>query len=182
MAEYKKFLVQQQTYNGSVYNNVGNVVDTNTRWHVVCQEMPFKHLPEAKELPKRNWNDEHGEDVFIPSDGIKFEAYDVEAKFLYCGTKENIASDLKGFLEFLYGRINIVNNAVVPVTNSVKNVMLKMYDEYTGTGRRGVYVQSVDDELFFFNDTSIDAIAQLKVKFRVTDPVYNVTNNNGSLS
>ena len=52
--------------------------------------------------------------------------------------------------------------------------MLVIYDEYTRTGRRGVYVLSVDNELYFFDDANIDAIASFKVKFRVTDPVTEI--------
>lgn len=175
MDTYKKFFIQQHQYDGSSYTNVGDVVETNARWNVVCQEFPFKHLPEPKDLPERDWNDENGKDVFIPSDGIKFNAYEVEAKFLYVGQKVNIASDLKSFIDFIYGRINIVNGSVVNNANTKKNVFLKIYDEYTETGRRCVYPKSVDDDLYVSNDYNIKAIAQFKVKFRVTDPVYSVS-------
>ena len=67
MAKYKKFLIQQQTYNGSSYTSVGDNVDTYLKFNVVCQEMPFKYLPETKELPKRDWHDEDGEDVYVPA-------------------------------------------------------------------------------------------------------------------
>jgi len=179
MASYKKFLIQQQTFNGTTYANIGDVVDTYTKFGVVCQEMPFKYLPETKDLPKRDWYDEDGEDVYIPTDGMKFKAYDVEAKFLYVGTESNMASKLKAFKDFICGKKNIVSGVTVSTTH---NVMLKIYDEYTRTGRRGVYVQSVSNDLFFFNDVSIDAIAQFKVKFRVTDPVYEVTYSGGALT
>lgn len=162
---YKKFLIQQQTYNGSQYTNVGSVIDTQVEFNVVCQEFPFKYLPETKDLPKRDWVDEHGEEVYIGSNGLKMSAYDVEAKFLYVGTEQNMAADLKRFISFLYGR----NTGGAPY--------LSIYDEYTEIGRRGVYVQNVDDELYFFNDTSVEAIAQLKVKFRVTDPVTDIVLN-----
>lgn len=175
MTQYKKFLIQQQNYNGNVYQNVGDIVDTCQKFHVVCQEFPFKCLPDSKDLPKRDWNDEHGEDVYIPVDGLKFKAYDVEAKFLYKGNEQDMASDLKNFIYFLYGRINIVNGSIVNTSNATKNVVLGIYDEYTKTGRRGVYVLSVDNDLFFFNDVSIDAIAQFKVKFHVTDPITDIT-------
>ena len=163
---YYKLLIQQQTYNGSTYSDVGNVVDTLASYHMACQEMPFKHLPELKDLPKREWNDESGEDVYIPLDGVKFKAYDLDIKFLYVGTKEAISTDLKNFIDFLYGR------------NNGGAALMSMYDEYTKSGRRGMYVTKVDNELFFFNDASIDAIAEFKVTFRVTDPVTNVVLTN----
>lgn len=170
MANYKKFLIQQQTYNGTSYTNVGSVVDSYTAYKVVCQECPFKVLPETKEPAKRDWNDEDGEDTYIPSDGLKAKAYDMEVKFLYVGKEADMASDLKAFITFINGR------------NTGGSSLLAIYDEYTQTGRRGVYVQNVDNDLFYYNDTDTDAIAQFKVKFRVTDPVTNITNTNGNLT
>ena len=176
---YKKFLIQQQTYNGSTYTNVGSVVDTYTAYKVVCQECPFKTLPETKELAKRDWYDEDGEDVYIPTDGLKFKAYDMEVKFLYVGKETTMAADLKGFIEFLYGK------------NSSGAPLLAIYDEYTKTGRRGVYVLSVDNELLAYDNANgtkvngqliLDVIGVFKVKFRVTDPVYSVQYSNGALS
>lgn len=180
MASYKKFLVQQQTYNGTTYTNVGDVIDTKTSFGVVCQTFPFKHLPEPKALANREWLDEDGDDVYVPADGMKFKAYDVEATFLYVGSEQNMASDLKKFIDFIYGRINIVSGAVVR-ENATKNVMIKIYDEYTKTGRRGVYVISHDNSLYLFDDVSADAIAQFKVKFHVCDPVTEINYQNGAL-
>lgn len=182
MASYKKFLVQQQTYNGTTYTNVGDVIDTNTMFGVVCQSFPFKHLPESKDLAKREWFDENGDDVYMPSDGIKFKAYDVEATFLYVGTEHAMATNLKQFINFLYGRINIVNGSVVSTANATKNVFLKIYDEYTKTGRERVYVISHDNSLYFFNDVSAGAIAQFKIKFHVCDPVTEINYQNGALA
>lgn len=180
MPDYKKFLIQQQTYNGSEYTDVGNVVDTYAQFNVVCEEFPFKFLPEAKELPKRDWPDEHGEDVFIPSDGLVFKAYDVDAKFLYAydgqtdwassGTSDDyptwvskkMRNDLKSFFSFITGR------------NTDGSPLLKIYDDYTKTGRRGVRYLSNDPDIFFYDDKNINAIAEFKVKFRVSDPVYEV--------
>ncbi len=160
---YKKLLIQQQTYNGTTYTNVGNVVDTLASFNCACKEFPFKFLPETKELPKRDWYDEHGEDVYMPTDGLKFKAYDLEVKFLYVGTEQSMTTDLKNFINFICGR------------NANGAPMLAIYDEYTKMGRRGIYVLTVDNELYFYNDSSIDAIAEFKVKFRVTDPVTDVT-------
>lgn len=169
MAAYKKFLIQQQSFDGSIYQNVGDVIDTCQQFNVVCQQMPFKRLPETKELAKNDWSDEDGEDVYIPSAGLKFKAYDLEATFLYVGTKQDFATDLMNFTNFIYGR------------NENGNPFLKIYDEYTQIGRRGVFVMSVNEEKLIYDDVNPDAIAQIKVKFRVTDPVTDITYRNGEL-
>lgn len=161
--QYKKLLIQQQTYNGVNYINVGSVIDTQAQFNVVCQEFPFKYLPESKELAKRDWYDEHGEDVYVPTDGLKFKAYDMEVKFLYVGTQNAMSSDLDGFVSFIYGR----NQGGAP--------MLAIYDEYTKTGRRGVYVTDVSNDLIVYDDVNTDVVGVFKVKFRVTDPITNIT-------
>lgn len=163
MSEYKKFLIQQQLYNGSTYTNVGGVVDTQESFHVVCQECPFKKLPESKELAKRDWHDENGEDVYVPAEGLRFNAYDMSVTFLYVGSTEDMSQDLNDFIDFLYGR------------NTNGSPFMSVYDEYTQTGRRGVYVKSVNNELLAYNDNTDGVIASFKVNFRVTDPVTSIT-------
>jgi hypothetical protein len=163
MADYKKFLIQQQTYDGSTYTDVGNVVDTQDEFNVVCSECPFKRLPATKELAKREWPDEDGEDVFIPSDGLRFKAYDLEVKFLYVSTEEDMASDLAGFISFIYGR------------NTNGAPLLSIYDDYTKEGRRGVYVLEVNNEFLAYDDANDGVVGEFKVKFRVTDPVTPIT-------
>ena len=161
--KYKKLLIQQQAYNGNGYTNVGSVIDTQARFNVVCQEFPFKYLPETKDLAKRDWYDEHGEDVYVPTDGLKFKAYDMEVKFLYVGSQDNMQDDLNGFILFISGK----NQDGAP--------MLAVYDEYTKTGRRGVYVTDISSDLIAYDDVNTEVVGIFKVKFRVTDPVTNVT-------
>ena len=114
-------------------------------------------------MPKRDWYDEHGEDTYMPTDGLKFKAYDLEVKFLYVGTQANMKSELSSFIEFIYGR------------NTNGSPLLAVYDEYTKTGRRGMYVLSVDNDLIVYDDVNTDVIGQFKVKFRVTDPNTDIT-------
>lgn len=163
MPAYKKLLIQQQTFDGTTYTNVGSVVDTYTQFNVVCREFPFNVLPKAKEAAKRSWVDEDGDDEFIPTDGIKIEAYEIDVTFLYSGDEEDMASDLNDFISFIYGR------------NADGSPLLAIYDEYTGIGRRNVRVLEVSNELFFYNDCEIDAISSFKVKFKVNDPVTEIT-------
>jgi hypothetical protein len=78
-------------------------------------------------------------------------------------------SDLKGFIEFLYGK----NSGGAPV--------LAVYDEYTKTGRRGITVLEVDNELLAYDDQNSEVIGQFKVKFRVADPVTRMTYSNDKI-
>lgn len=159
----------------------GPVIDTYESFGVVCQEFPFKYLPETKELPKRDWYDEDGEDVYVPKDGLRFAAYDLEVKFLYVGKDTNMSSDLKDFIDYLYGRINYVKddkgNVVKVTTNVKKDVMLAVYDEYTKTGKSGVYMREITSNLFDISDIDPDAIAIFSARFRVTDPISDIVLN-----
>ena len=179
MADYKHFYVQQQTYDGTNFTGVGDVVDTYDRFKVVCQELPFKYIPETKDLPQRDWYDEDGVDVYFPIDGIKFKAYDIEVKFLYVGKETDMAADIKEFVDFMTGRTNIVSGAT---TSGTKNVSLIFFDEYTSTGKRGAYVSSISDELFYYTDKSIDAICLFSLNMKIIDPVYEVSFINGVLA
>lgn len=143
----------------------GPVIDTFESFGVVCQEFPFKHLPDVKELAKRDWHDEHGEDILMPADGLMFKAYDLEAKFIYSGSAESIHDDVERFISFLYGR----NDGGSPV--------LSIYDEYTKTGKSGVYMQGITSNLFDISDADPDAIAVFTAKFRVTDPTSDIVLN-----
>ena len=160
---YKKLLIQQQTFDGTNYRNVGPVIDTQASFNVVCQEFPFKYLPESKELAKRDWSDEHGDDVYIPTDGLKFKAYDTDVKFLFVGTENNMHDQIVSFIKFIYGR------------NDGGSPLLAVYDEYTKIGRRGVIVDSISEDMYGYDDANNNAIAIFKVKFRVTDPVTDIT-------
>lgn len=178
--DYKKLLIQQYHMNGLAVVNHAAAIDTQATYNVVCQECPFKMLPESNELPKREWFDQDGEDVYIPTDGLKFKAYDMEVKFIYEGTgyKKNqtvvskeaeMKEKVTGFIDFLYGR------------NTDGYPQLKIYDEYTLTGRQGIYVLSVDNEMLAYDDRNNNVIGVFKVKFRVTDPVTRMTYSNGNI-
>lgn len=170
MPAYKTFLIQQQTYDGSTYTDVGQTVDTYIAYKVVCQECPFKYLPEVKEPAKRDWFDEDGEDSYIPATGLRMKAYDMEVKFLYVGTEQDMHDDLKDFIDFIYGK------------NTNGSPCLAVYDDYTKTGRRGVYTSEVSNELLIYNDSDTDVVAQFKVKFRVTDPVTDIDLSGGMIT
>ena len=156
--DYKKLYIQQQTYNGSTYTDAGSLVDTQASFNVVCKEFPFKVLPETKDPASRDWHDEDGEDTFIPSGGLKVKAYDLDATFLYVGSQSSMADDLSLFIKFIRGR------------NYGGSSLLAVYDEYTKTGRKGVYVKEVSDDFLLYDDANPDVVGEFKVKFRVTAP------------
>lgn len=161
MANIKTY-IQQLHFDGSTYTR-GSVVDILSTYKVVCQEFPFKILPEAKELASRDWNDEDGLDVYYPTTR-RMKEYETDVDFLYVGTENAIREDLKNFINFLYGR-----------DNGAVGVSLAVYNEYTGIGRKDVVVTKVSDDVYYGDDNDTDAIAKFSVTFKVNDPVTDVT-------
>ena len=80
----------------------GNVVNSYTQWGIVCCKVPFKAGGKTKELAKNGWQDEHGEDTYIPSK-LMFEAYDAEFEMAYKG--EELATNPFD-LDLAFTRIN----------------------------------------------------------------------------
>ena len=176
MAAYKKFLIQQQTFVGDVFSDVGILVDTQALFRVVCQECPFLHMPNVKDLAKRDWHDENGDDVYFPTDGLKYEAYDMKVKFLYVGSQGYMRSDLRNFIDFIHGRFAF-NSEGARISGSP---VLAIYDDYTKTGRRNVYVNDVDNDFYSYDNINSHVIGSFSVKFRVNDPVTNMTYNSNT--
>lgn len=159
--------VQQLRFDGTAYTK-GSVVDLLNKFNIVCQDFPFKKFPEPKELPERDWSDEHGVDVYVP-DTLPMKAYTIDVEFLYVGTTQNIRTYISNFISFLYGRIKGDAN------DTVQSGRLAIYNDYTGIGRKDIIVSKVDNELFFDTDADPDAVAKFKVTFNVCDPVTDVT-------
>ena len=59
MNEPYSILMQKTTENAPVK-------DSLVHFGIVCTEFPFKPGGETKDLPKRDWPDEDGEDTYIP--------------------------------------------------------------------------------------------------------------------
>ena len=188
---YKKFLIQQILYNGITYSSSGSVVDTNTAFHIVCKESPFKRLPETREPAKRTWHDVHGEDVLIPAGGLRIEAYDWEVKFLYSygdfsafqasgeatydeWLAQHMHDDIEAFVDYILCRKDASGNNR---NDQTTGIMLALFDEYTMTGVAGAYVKEISPDIYVYNDTSEKAVAEFSVTFRVVNPTSSLGKN-----
>jgi len=141
----------------------GTIIDTQDEWGIVCKEFPFKLYGEIKELPSQNWFDEHGAEEYIPSH-LYINAYDLSVEFAYKGTRESANSAIRGFLDYLTGTDGLNQGAE-----------LSVYDTYTKIGRQKVRLVSVEDELLIVRDASHGDVFTFKVKFRVNDPITDIT-------
>lgn len=132
------------------------VVDTIDSFGMYCMENPFKTCGDVKEPVKRTWYDEHGDDEYIPKEGLYMASYENKVKFGFNGKAYGANEKLKSFLEYLRGG------------------MMNMYCEFNGVGRKNVRLKSVDQTLY--RDVSGDEdILTISVTFKFNDPVTDVS-------
>ncbi len=142
-----------------------SVIDTVAAYGMYCMENPFVLYKSVKEPTKRTWYDEHGDDEYIPAEGLYIEAYENEVKFGFHGAAFGANEKLKSFLEYL------------------RSGMLKMYCEFNRIGRRHVRFKGVKQELV--RDASDEDILIVTVTFKFNDPVTDivpVTDTDGNIT
>lgn len=115
---------------------------------------------ETEEVATRTWPGQHGEDAYVPPDGLKLKAYDVEVEFCYKGDV-NTAVDAYGALrDYLIGA-------------NGDGAELRVYDPYWKRGRQGLHIKKIGD--FDPHRSNIDEVLSLRATFRVTDPKTKIT-------
>lgn len=140
------------------------VKDLVAEWSMVCADFPFELYPETKDLPKRDWADQDGEDTFIP-DVLPLKAYDIEAELCYTGKMDTAYTKINSFLNYLIGEDG-------------NGVDLKIYNPHTKIGRKNLYFSGTSD--YEYHSDGNGDVVLFKVKFRVSDPktevvpIYNV--------
>ena len=152
MGKWNNFFLQRMGSNYPVCESV------NT-WGVWCKDIPFKIFDKAKAPAKRSWYDEHGDDEFIPSDGLYMEAYTIKVEF---GCKKmtsvsDVRNNVGAFLKYLQ-----------------ESGMMKMYSSYTRIGRQNVRFDSISDNAKWKTDEEGEFLI-FDVTFKVNDPVTDIT-------
>lgn len=154
----------------------GSVVNSYSQWSIGCCKVPFKVGGKTKDLPKRDWKDEQGEDVYIPSN-LMMEAYDAEFE-MAC-----VVNNTSGFsLSAAFEKINAFKKWLSGNdTSSGSGAELKIYSPYTGIGRQGCYLLEISNEEPHLQlkqsagNLYNENVLTFRVKFRVTDPMTNIT-------
>lgn len=156
----------------------GNVINSYSQWGIVCAKVPFKAGGKTKDLPNREWHDEHGDDTYIPSQ-IMMEGYDAEFEMVYCGKELHsnpfnlslARTNIENFKKWLSGNDS----------SSGTGAEMKIYSPYSTIGRQGCYLKEIDNEdphLQLRQDGGNlyhENIVTFKVKFRITDPMTQIT-------
>jgi hypothetical protein len=165
---YKPFLIRKQADGAKVYNSA-------KRWGVYCTGFPFKVIGEAKDIPSRSWNDEHGDEEYIP-ETLPIKSYELEVEFACKGTPEQAKSNIDSFFAYLTGRDTDKGE-----TDSLSyGSRLEIYDTLTLIGKQDCRYMSYDNKGYetqkvFDTELKEEACITFSVKFKINDPNTNIT-------
>lgn len=157
MAKWNCFFLQRMGTSGNggsypVRESVGS-------FGIWCKSIPFQIFNKTKEPAKRTWYDEHGDDEYIPSDGLYLEAYTMKVEF-GCKKMSSVSDVRQKVGEFLkYLR---------------ESGMMKLYCSHTRIGRQNVRLSSVSENAKWRSDEQGEFLV-FEVTFKVNDPVTDIT-------
>lgn len=123
-------------------------IEIYRKYGIRLKSIPFSAIPEVKEIPKRDWYDQQGDDEFVP-DGYFYKSYEQEIKFIY------------------NGGLNSIKSHIIPFLNTLQNGEFCIFDEYKQTGLRCRYV-SYSNDSFYRRD--LDSI-EFSIKVKVNNPL-----------
>ena len=105
MGKWNNFFLQRMGVNSN--NAPYPVCESVATWGIFCKSIPFKVFDKAKAPAKRSWNDEDGDDEYIPSSGLFMEAYTMKVE-LACkkgsdsmASVDNVRTNIGNFLAYL---------------------------------------------------------------------------------
>jgi hypothetical protein len=164
MADWQNFYLQKMGSDGQ--GNPYDWQESVATWGIFCKEIPFKIMDKVKEPAKRSWYDEHGDDEYIPSEGLYVDSYSMKVEFgcklitgddanVYGITVDDVRVNVGNFLEWLRSA-----------------GMMKMYSSYTRIGRQNVRLVSINDKAWNSGDGEW---LIFEVEFKVCDPVTDVS-------
>ena len=133
-----------------------SVVETIEDFGLYCVDIPFKPAGDVKDIVSRDWKDENGVDEYIPADGLKMSAYEIDVKFGYKGDKLG------------------ANKAISSLMSCLTAGYVSIYDTYTGIGRQKVRLVKLNDNAELVRDDDGDILI-FSVTLKVCDPITNIS-------
>lgn len=161
MEKWRNFFLQRmgESENGLPFP----VYESVAAWGIWCKDIPFKVMDKVKAPAKRVWSDEHGDDEYIPSEGLYLESYTMKVE-LGCkkidGDVDDVRENVGNFLEWLRS-----------------SGMIKLYSSYTRIGRQNVRLEQVDDKATWKSEGGEEYLV-FGVTFKVNDPVTDIVLGN----
>lgn len=145
--EYKPFLIQKL--------KSGSLVKDSRDWGIWIKHVPFQLYPKVKEIAKRSWPEENGDDEYLP-DAPKFEAYTTSLDFVYLGAHGEGNQQIRSFLNYLS-----------------RDGEFSFYDTYSQIGRTRVRFESFSEKAFRRREKNKDVI-EFSVSLKVNDPITDI--------
>lgn len=137
----------------------GEIVSTLKAFGMATGEIPWPAGVSVKDLGAVDCPGEDGERTFFPAT-LPLEAYDLEFEFKYRGELGSLYPQYKKMRDCLIGRDG-------------NGSELRIYSPYCGIGRQKVSLRSMEPGRFVKDN--LGEYFSFKVKFRVADPVTDVT-------
>lgn len=145
--DYYKIYLQKEVDGAEVKETIAD-------FGMYCMEDPFILYSEVKDVTKRSWYDEHGDDEYVPESGLYIQSYENSVKFGFKGDEFGANKRLRSFLDYL------------------RSGMMKMYCEFNQVGRQCVRFKSVKQSLYRSKEDGDILIVTITFKFN--DPVTDV--------
>ena len=124
--KYFRFYIQKEgaDSSGAAYP----IKESGKDFNVYEKECKFYGGGETKDIPKRDWYDQNGDDEFTPTTPV-YKSQDVDVKFAYKGALFSANAYIKNFMEYL-----------------ATGGTMKIYDEYNRIGRQSVRFVGIPDD------------------------------------
>lgn len=147
--KYYKFYIQKES-EGAAVKELGE------DFGFYETESKFYGGNTVKDIPKREWHDEDGDDEFVP-DEQKYKAYEMEVSLGYKGDMGTANEKLRALQDYLAGGT------------------MRFYDSYNKTGRQGVRFVSISDDAELVRNDADGDILIITVRMKVNDPRTEIT-------
>ena len=132
------------------------IYETYELWDIICKSFPYEMMGEAKDIPKIDWIDEDGIEVYTPKEGgLRLKEQSVSIEFVCCSDRAR--ENLLKFRDFITGRDG-------------SGVRLGIYDSYTGLSGVDVIYQKFNPDIYWRREGTKEVVT-FKVDFLFTKPM-----------
>lgn len=148
ISNYKPFFIQTDTDD--------TAIDTMQEWGLVAKTNPYPALPSPKEPYNNEWKDEDGDDEYTAR--LSYESFTFDVQFY-----------IKAYSEADKDAVTVLRRQLSSFFDHIKYGEFRVYDSYTGLGRRKVRYAGYKEDEFKARDGWARLI--FTVTFKVNDPV-----------
>ena len=163
ISNYKPFYIQTASDNSAI--------DTLT-WGMVAKSNPYLALPKPKTPYKNEWKDDNGDDEYTTQ--MFYEADEFTVSF-YMKAFDTVSSGV-----VTKPAVAVLREQLDAFFNKVKNGSFKVYDSYTGLGRKDVRYAGFKEDSFKARGNWARII--FSVTFKMNDPITRVIYSSGVLT